>query len=118
MTVIGFHSAGESTWLFLPLAGLLTILRGLVKQTSAEFVAGEIPRVPGLHASPRWGLGLVPQGTLGLVVALSFFYIWRDDVARSVLAAVALASVINEVVAPPLLLRLLRRLSPQPVSSP
>lgn len=120
MTVIGFHVAGTRSWLFLPLAGLLTILRGLVKTYAADWVAGEIPKVPGLHATPRWGLGLVPQGTLGLVVALGFFYVWQDELARSVLAAVALASVLNELAAPPLLVRLLKRLSvlPSPVSSP
>lgn len=111
MTVVGFHASGVTSWLFLVLGGLLTLLRWIVKGGVAELVAGEIPRAPGLHASRGWGLGLVPQGTLGLVVALSFFYVWRDDLARSVLAGVALASVLNEVAAPPLLLRLLRRFS-------
>lgn len=113
MTVVGFHSAGTDSWLVLPLAGLLTILRWGAKLGAAEAVAGAIPKAPGLHASPGWGQGLVPQGTLGLVVALSFFYVWRDDLSRAVLAAVALASFLNELAAPPLLLRLLRKLSSQ-----
>lgn len=111
MTVIGFHAAGTSTWLFLPIAGLLTVLRWVVKWGAAEGLSGEIPKAPGLHPTPGWGFGLVPQGTLGLVVALSFFYVWRDEVARSTLAGVALASLLNELAAPPFLLRLLRRLS-------
>ncbi len=111
MTVIGFHVAGTTTWLFLPLAGLLTVLRGLAKRYAGDAVVGVNPRAPGLEASPDWGLGLVSQGTLGLVIALSFFYVWQDEVARSVLAAVALASVLNELAAPPLLVRLLKGIS-------
>lgn len=114
MTVIGFHAAWQASWLFLPLAVLLTLFRWLAKHVAAECVSGEIPGAPGLHASPRWALGLLPQGTLGLVIALSFFHVWRDDIARSVLVAVALSSALNELAAPPLLLKLLRRLSAEP----
>jgi hypothetical protein len=64
-----------------------------------------------LATPAQWTLGLAPQGILGLVVALSFFHVWRDDLALAVLAAVALGGLINELLGPMLLLRVLRRLS-------
>jgi hypothetical protein len=53
----------------------------------------------------------VPQGTLGLVVALSFYHVWKDPASLAVLAAVALASVLNELSSPWLLLALVRRVT-------
>lgn len=114
MIVIGFHVAGPLELVFLPLVGVMTVLRFAAKLTAGDLVVGRIARGPGLAAERGWGHGLVPQGTLGLMVALSFFHVWDDATARSVLAAVAISSVVNEIAAPWLLYRLLRRLTPTP----
>jgi hypothetical protein len=111
MTVIGFHVAGDMTWIFWPLLVGMTLVRLGAKLAVGDLFTGTIPGVVGLHASRHWGLGLAPQGILGLVVSLSFFYVWQDATARSILAAIAFASLLNEILAPWLLLRLLRSLS-------
>jgi hypothetical protein len=108
MTAIGFRLAGPLSWIVAPLVLVMTLLRLVAKHATGQLVTGPIPRAPGLAASPGWALGLVPQGMLGLMVALSFLAVWRDEIARSVLAAVAIASLINELVAPLLLARALR----------
>lgn len=108
MAVIGFHVTGVVTWIFFPLVLALTLFRLACKRWTGALVARMAPARHDLRASRRWGDGLVPQGTLGLMVTLSLFQVWRDDISRTVLAAVAVASIINEIVAPWLLVRLLR----------
>jgi hypothetical protein len=108
MTAIGFRIAGPLSWVVVPLVLVMTLLRLVAKHATGQLVTGPIPRAPGLAASSGWALGLVPQGMLGLMVALSFLAVWRDEIARSVLAAVAIASLINELWAPLLLARALR----------
>lgn len=108
MAVIGFYLTGTVTWVFFPLVLALTVLRLLSKRAAGAVVARVALTKHDLCTSRRWGDGLVPQGTLGLMVTLSFFHVWRDDVSRTVLAAVAVSSIINEIVAPWLLVRLLR----------
>jgi hypothetical protein len=108
MTAIGFRIAGELSWVVVPLVVVMTAVRLAAKYGAGELVTGPIAGAPGLAARPGWAHGLVPQGTLGLMVALSFFDVWGDELARSVLAAVAFASLINELVAPLLLARMLR----------
>ena len=107
MTVVGVHAAGAMNTTLLALIVLLTLVRLLTKRLTTTFLPVSV--AGGAAANRRWGSGLAAQGTLGLIVALSYFHIWRDDVAETVLAAVALASVINELIAPWLLLRLIRR---------
>jgi len=107
MTVIGFHLTGGLTWAFLPLLFAMTILRLAVKRWAGNLVQGAV-NTPGLKTSHRWGDGLAPQGSLGLMVTLSFFHVWSNDIARTVLGAVAAASLINELLAPALFLRLLK----------
>jgi hypothetical protein len=108
MTVIGFHASGSQSWLVLPMILVLTVVRWAVKRVVGRSLAGPIRRAPGLVASRRWGDGLVPQGTFGLMVCLSFFHVWRDDVSLAVLAAVAGASLLNELAGVWLLLALVR----------
>jgi hypothetical protein len=108
MVVIGFHVTGRLTWIFFPLVFALTVLRLLCKRWAGALIAVVVPATPGLRTGRRWGDGLVSQGTLGLMVTLSFFHVWRDDASRTVLAAVAVASIINEIVAPWLFVGLLR----------
>lgn len=110
MAVIGYHITGRVTWMFFPLVLFLTLIRILSKRFAGLFVA-RITLAPGLRTYPRWTDGLTPQGILGLMVALSFFQVWHDDLARTVLAAIAVASVLNEIVAPWLFLGLMRDLT-------
>lgn len=112
MVVIGFHLAGALHWVVAPLLLAMTLLRLVAKQWSGDLVTGPVPGAPGLAVRRGWAQGLVPQGMLGLAIALSFFHVWRDEVARSVLAAVALGSVVNELLAPVLLMRVLRAQAP------
>lgn len=109
MAAIGFEVVGVLTPAVLPLLLALTGLRLLGKLLGGAVESEAIPRAPGLSPRRGWASGLASQGTLGLVVALSYFHVWRDDTARSVLAAVAAASLLNELAAPWLLLRLVRR---------
>jgi hypothetical protein len=111
MTVIGYHMSGPISWVFWPLLAGMTILRMLAKVWAGGRRAMPFVVAPGLHASRGWALGLTPQGVLGLTVALSFFHVWQSELARTVLAAIALASVLNELVAPWMLLGILKRLS-------
>jgi hypothetical protein len=111
MLVIGFSSARALPWIFFPLVATLTLVRFAAKHWAGEAVEGPIPRAPGLVATERWAFGLTPQGTLGLLVALSFFEVWHDEVARAVLAATATAGILNELAGPWLMLKLLARLS-------
>ena len=106
MTVIGVHSAGALGLPFALLVVAMTAGRLLAKRGTS----GLLPHAPAAEggSNGRWGSGLAPQGTLGLMVALSYFHVWRDDTARTILAAVALASIVNELIAPWLLLRVLR----------
>jgi hypothetical protein len=115
MAMIGFHSAGHFDWILLPLVGAMTLLRLLAKHLAGELVAGVMPGPGGLRTHKRWGTALTPQGILGLVVTLGFFFSFRDDVARTVLSAVALSGLLNELCAPWFLLRLLRGI---PLSRP
>ena len=112
MTVIGFHATRHLSWMVLPLAACMTVVRLCAKRWSADaaarWSAGGIDGASHLATCRRWGDGLAPQGILGLMVALSFFHVWADDVSRTVLAAIAAGSIINELLAPWLLLRLLR----------
>lgn len=109
MAVIGFYCAGPLTWLVLPVAGAMTVVRALAARAGGALHHGPIAGTPGLATPPGWTLGLAPQGIFGLMVVLSFFHVWNGDVGRSVLAGVALAALINEAVAPTLLVRALRR---------
>jgi hypothetical protein len=111
MTAIGFHTSGGVTWLFWPLVGSMTVLRGLAKHVSGE-VANVFAPGPGMRTCRGWAWGLTPQGLLGLMVTLSFYHVWQNDLSRTVLAAVAAASLINEVAAPWLVFRLLRGILP------
>lgn len=112
MAVIGFHIAGSVTWHVAPLLVFLTVLRALAKRYAGGQREGVIPEAPGLATVKGWSFGLTPQGILGLMVALSFFQVWQNELARSVLAAVAGASLINELIAPRLLLGALRAIRP------
>jgi hypothetical protein len=107
MVAIGFHLTGRLTWMVAPLALAMTVVRLACKRQAANLVA-ELTVATGLRTTRDWGDGLAPQGVLGLIVALSFFHLWRDDVARTVLAATAGASILNEIIAPWLFVRLLK----------
>lgn len=110
MAVIGYHITGRITWLFFPLVLGLTLVRILSRRFAELFVA-RVNLAPGLRTFPRWTDGLTPQGILGLMVALSFFHVWHDDLSRTVLAAIAVASILNEIVSPWLFLSLMRDLT-------
>lgn len=109
-TLAGFHISGEPGPLGVALTGVLVVVRLVAKVLAGELVSGSVASSPHLVAAPRWTYGLVPQGTLGLMIALSFFHVWRNDLARQTLAAVAFGGLLNEMLAPWLLLVLLRRL--------
>jgi hypothetical protein len=111
MTVIGLHAAGVRGWAVVALIACMTLLRFGAKHVAGEAVSRPIPGAPGLLATSRWTYGLVPQGTLGLVIALSFFHVWRDASSLAVLAAVAASSLLNELYSPWLLLALVRRVT-------
>ncbi|HUH03742.1 MAG TPA: hypothetical protein VML75_17225 [Kofleriaceae bacterium] len=115
MAVIGFHIAGSVTWHVAPLVAILTVLRAAAKRYAGGQREGIIPGAPGLATVRDWSLGLTPQGILGLMVTLSFFHVWQNELARTVLAAVAGASLINELIAPRLLLGALRAIRPGPM---
>lgn len=110
MAVIGYHITGRITWLFFPLVLGLTLVRILSRRFAGLFAA-QVTLAPGLRTCHRWTDGLTPQGILGLMVALSFFHVWHDDLSRTVLAAISVASILNEIIAPWLFLGLMRDLT-------
>jgi|GEM_PF-3018484 len=108
MVVIGFDVVGPLSWVTPLLLALMTIVRLLAKHGAGQAVATSTPLTRGVTADHGWALGLAPQGALGLMVALSFFGVWHDDVARNVLAAIAGAALLNELAGPWLLSRAVR----------
>jgi hypothetical protein len=114
MTVIGFHLTGALTWALLLLVFAMTALRLLAKRWAGDVASGLQPGALGLRTARHWGDGLVSQGLFGVIVALSFFHVWRDDLSRTVLGAAATASLLNEMLAPWFLLALIRRLTAVP----
>lgn len=108
MLIIGFVAVGPLHWVVAPLLVAMTGVRLLAKHWTGELVAGEIPGAPGLAARRGWGLGLMSQGNLGLIMVLSLTLVWGDPIARSALVAAAGASLLNELIAPMLLVRALR----------
>lgn len=107
MTVIGLHAASADSWLTLAIVGLMTVGRGLAKLAGGRALSRVQVPVGG-PLSANWALGLAPQGALGPMIALTLFHVWQDDTARAVLGAVALASLLNEALAPALLARAVR----------
>jgi len=108
MVVIGMHAAGPLLWTAAPLFVLMTAVRFLAKHWAGQLVAGPVAGPMALSAPRGWALGLISQGNLGLLIALSLYQIQRDDPARTLLAAVAAASIANELIAPSALLQPLR----------
>jgi hypothetical protein len=112
MTVIGFHIAGALSWHALPIFVAMTVVRLAVKSLAGIRFDGA--GMASIAAGRGWGLGLTPQGILGLMICLSFLHVWNDEVARSVLAGVALAGIVNEILSPLLFVRLLRGIAVRP----
>lgn len=111
MAVIGFEVAQVATWLVVPIALALTVCRLAGKYLLGALVARDFPGQLDLAAPRNWALGLVAQGNLGLMITLSFFHVWRSEMALAVLAAVALSSILNELFAPVLIARVLKQVS-------
>lgn len=109
MAIIGYHMTGDISSVFFPLVIGLTLVRLLVHRFAGLFVS-TASVAPGLGTFRRWTDGLTPQGLLGLMVALSFFHVWRDEASRTILAAIAVSSVLNEILAPWLFLGLMNDL--------
>lgn len=122
LTLVGFHIAGAATWLLAGLLVLMTAVRWALKYASARIPDPAIPPAAGLDPGGEWTLGLISQGSLGLVIALSAHYVWHNEGSLALLGAVGLASVINELVAPGFMLRALRTQVPprprEPVTGP
>jgi hypothetical protein len=112
MTVIGLYLAGGITWHVVPLIVAMTAVRLAVKALAHGRAERALRGAPNLSTPAGWSLGLAPQGILGLVIALSFFHVWHGDIARSVLAAVAIGGLVNELCGPLLLWRVIQRLAP------
>jgi hypothetical protein len=108
MLMIGFLCAGPLHWVAAPLFGAMTGVRLAGKWWGGELASGTIAGARGLEPTPGWGQGLASQGNLGLIVALSLMSVWGDEIARSALFAAAAASVVNELIAPALLVRVVR----------
>jgi hypothetical protein len=108
MLFVGFAAVGPLHWVVVPMFLAMTGLRLAGKWWGGSLVASDVG-APGLSAGPGWGLGLVAPSNLGLIVVLSLMTVWGDELARSALAATAGASLVNELVAPRLLARLVRR---------
>jgi hypothetical protein len=100
LVITGYLIAGAVDWLMLLLVPFLTLLRGAAKVRAARFAHGEIAGVRGLKTGPRWGAGLVSQGHVGLVLALDYLTLHPQPFALTLLAAVALSGLINEIAAP------------------
>lgn len=118
MATIGFYIAGPVTWHLVWLIAAMTLVRAGARALAGGGRGRSLAGAPSLATPAGWTLGLTPQGILGLVVALAFFHVWHDDIARTVLAAAAIAGLINELIAPFVLLAVLRRIAPERRSPP
>lgn len=110
MTIAGVYVSGGLIWQVGLLLIAITALRLLAKIAGAGPPSSSVGGTSTLATPRSWTLGLTPQGILGLVIAVNFFHVWRDDIARAVLAAVALGGLVNELLGPVLLTRVFRRL--------
>jgi hypothetical protein len=111
MAAVGVGLRPTVVPLLIPLLLLMTGVRLLSKRWSGNLVLSPSTSAQGLAARPDWADGLTAQGTLGLIMALGCSHIWRDDAARTVLAAIASASIINELAAPFFYLSLLKAIT-------
>jgi hypothetical protein len=109
MTVIGHRAIGATSWLVPALIVGFAVVRLAARRLAEGTATRAIEGAPMLAAPRGWSLGLVPQGVLGLLVALWLYERWGDPLALSVLAAVAGAGVLHELLAPTALVRALRR---------
>ncbi|MCB9787086.1 MAG: hypothetical protein H6744_10390 [Deltaproteobacteria bacterium] len=107
MTLTGVYAVQDLGPAVLVLVALLTLGRAGALIVLARSVRGSLPPSSGLAAGPDWGKGLVAQGSLGLVCALAFRQVWPGHASGWALAAIAVASLINEIAAPPVLVRTL-----------
>lgn len=104
MTLAGVYAVQALHLALIPLVLLFTIVRAGALILLARRVNGRLAPSTGLAAGHDWGRGMLPQGSLGLVCALAFRQLWPGDAAGWVLAAIAFASVVNEIAAPRVLL--------------
>lgn len=109
MTVIGLETAQAATPLILPLIVAMTAFRLAGKVVAGAVVATEIPGPAALAAPRNWALGLLSQGNLGLVITISFFHVWRTELALAAMAAVAASSLLNELLSPLLIAHVLKK---------
>ncbi|MGM0577234.1 MAG: hypothetical protein ACQEXJ_16025 [Myxococcota bacterium] len=107
MALVGFYAAGFGHWAILPLLGLLTVVRGATRWLAGRSGRAAEFEQSDLQAPANWGLGLVTQGGLGLVIALTFYQVWHAPAAGWILVAAAASAVVNEAVGPRLLARAL-----------
>ncbi len=107
MTLAGVYAVQDLPLVTLALVALLTVVRGVAATRIARRVSGSLAPSTGLAARPDWGKGLISQGSLGLVCALAFRQVWPGSAAEWALAAIAIASLLNELAAPRVLLAVL-----------
>jgi hypothetical protein len=115
MTLAGVYAVQDLHLAIIPLVLLLTVVRAGAAILLARRTTGALTPATGLASPHDWGRGLIPQGSLGLVCALAFRQVWPGDASEWVLAAIALAALLNEVAAPRILLP---ALSPAAPSAP
>lgn len=104
MTLAGVYAVQVPHLALIPLVLLLTLVRGGTLVFLARRVTGRLAPATGLAAGHDWGKGTIAQGSLGLVCALAFRQLWPGEAADLALAAIAIASVVNEIAAPRILL--------------
>lgn len=113
MAAAGLALASAWSWLTLWLAALLVLVRLATRLVSAGPVREAIGGAPALATPAGWTLCLTQNGILGLVIALGFYQVWPDGIGGAVLAATAIAGLVNELLAPSLLLAVVRRMQNQ-----
>jgi hypothetical protein len=94
-----------SAWA-LPLAALYIGLRGVGK-VSGGFLAARID-VPAERAPASLGLGLVAQGGMAIAMVMNYYQLSPMPITDVVVTIVLVGVIVNELVAPPLAIRLLR----------
>ena len=95
---------------------LLLFVLYFAARTAGKLAGGHgavrLLRAGGTRASPLLGMGLIYQGGITLALAVSFNHIHPGQVPGSVLTALVLSVVANELLGPLLARRMLRRTRP------
>jgi hypothetical protein len=86
-----------TAWRFDVIWGYVLAAAYIAVRFAAKYIAARLafrgvplPFIPG----PRWWLGLMPQGAMGIAFAVSYLIVYRDPLAETVFSALLVSTVV------------------------